>query len=56
MPPAVGLDDNEGLFVDAVFLELAPHLGQHRVGLGLHAFQPGGAAGVELAALTPPSG
>jgi hypothetical protein len=28
----VGLDDDEGLFVDAVFLVLAAHLGQQRVG------------------------
>ena len=33
----VGLDDHKGLFIDAVFLVLAPHLGQQCIHLGAQA-------------------
>ena len=46
----VGLDDDEGLLADAVFLVLAAHLGQQRIDVGAQAFAAAGLADVDLAA------
>jgi hypothetical protein len=55
--PPVGLDDHEGLLVDAVFLVLAPHLAQQRVdACACTQSSPARAAEVDLAALGDASG